>query len=147
MAIAPGSAGTGKCYRMGVKLKKINCGHRRAGRGETAIEVVFVTPDGKRRPVGQICRQCAMAFGPQGLGHLAILYTDQALAWQPKLGDVQIAFTGIERVFSSDQRQTLLATLETGTTIEAEQVQRGLEQAGYRSFPSEELARRVTFKV
>ncbi|HEX5503814.1 MAG TPA: hypothetical protein VFW96_14415, partial [Thermomicrobiales bacterium] len=67
------------------------------------------------------------------------------MAWQPKLGDVQIAFEGVEGVFSPDQWQTPLATLEEGSKIEAEQVQRGLERAGYRSLPSAELARRVTF--
>ena len=132
---------------MSTKLKKINCKHRRAGHREKAIEVVFVTPDGKRRPVGQLCRECVTASGPDGFGNLAILYTDQALAWQPQLGDVQIAFEGAESVFSADQRQALLAKLEADRKIAAEQIQRGLARAGYRSLPSEELARRVTFKV
>jgi hypothetical protein len=60
---------------------------------------------------------------------------------------VQIAFEGTEDVFSADQRQALLAKLEATRKIEAEQIQRIWERAGYRSLPSEELARRVTFKV
>ena len=132
---------------MSIKLRKINCGHRRAGHREKAIEIVFVTPDGKRRPVGQLCHECVTAFDVEGLRRLAILYTGQALSRQPRLGEVQIVFDGAADVFSCEQRMVLLEGLETDLQISAEQIQEILDRAGYRSLSHEELARRVTFKV
>jgi hypothetical protein len=132
---------------MAVKLRRVSCGHRKIGQDGPAIEVFLVTSDGKRRSVGKVCRRCAAAWGPTGLGEFSMLYLFRALAHQPRLGDVQITFDGIEAMYSADRRAELVSYLERARRVWSKQHEwLDIRDLGW-SVPSAELERRITFKV
>lgn len=132
---------------MRFRFNKINCGHQRFGRGERGIEILFETADGTRYAVGRICKECAVGAGLEGLSRLAWLYTNQAIAFQPRLGEVRIVFDGIEAIYSDEERRKLGARLESDLQISAKQNQWLNERDGVEFLPSNELVRRVSFTV
>ncbi len=128
---------------MAIKLGRVSCGHHKIGQDGPAIEVFFVTTDGKRRSVGKVCRQCASAWGPAGLAEFSMWYLFKAMAWYPQLGSVQTAFDGIDAIYSAEQRAELLSDLEARLRTWSKQHEwLNIRDLGW-SVPSAELERQI----